>query len=277
MSRVLPILLALLLIPGSGLAPLESADPPSYRKPIVRSNDEASATPVPVVPAIAILSPKETVAGKLVKLDASKSTVESLEWRLVDGPQEDFSVEADGKRATFATPVSGVYFVAVAGATVVNGKAVATSAVVKVTLIDDPDKPATPPVAPPPVAPPPVVPPSTPTTPAPAPVSMATWVLGSVLRNVEMGQDRIRVAQALSKSYRLWADGAGKLTTDPQQFVVGSNRLVDLLLQQTGKQAEWKPFRDELQTKLGTMGLTTVPQHIEVWKQIADGLEKVIQ
>ncbi len=235
----------------------------------MREADSAAAE----LPLLVIKAPKETVAGHLVKLDATGSNVDSLEWHLVDGTVDDYDVAADGKRATFSNPSPGIYFFAVAGAKLVDGKALAAGAVVKVTLVSDPNKPAQPPIAPP--VNPPSVPPSNPQPPpSPPQEDIAAWALSAVYRTVDPN-DRKRVSGAIAKSMRLWADGAGKLTNDPQQFVIGSNKLLDLLLQQMGKQAEWKQFRDEMQTKLSTLGLTTVQQHITVWGQIADGLERV--
>lgn len=221
------------------------------------------------VPMIVVASPKETVAGKLVKLDASKSTVDSMEWRLIDGPQEDFV--AEGMRASFATPTPGVYFVAIAGATTVTGKSVATIAIVKVTLIPDPAKPGPPPTNPPPGTPPPAPPPTNP----PPDASLSNWVRATVRATVTDDSTRGRTAKALAASYRAWASAGGAGARDAQQFVLGSNKLLDLLLTQAGKQAAWKNFRDALDEELASLRLTTIEQHVAAWKEIAAGLEGV--
>lgn len=221
-------------------------------------------------PMIVVKAPKQTVAGRLVKIDASQSNVDSMEWHLVDGSAEDFDVAFDGKRATFSNPRPGVYFFAVAGAKLVDGKAVAVGVIIRVELISDPDKPPTIPTTP-------TVPPNTPnppTIPDPPAASLAAWVQENASNLVVRDPTRGKTATALAASYRAWAK-AGATSPDAQTFVFGTNKLLDLLLGQVNKQAAWKPFRDALDAKLGTLGLTTVAQHIAAWEQIAQGLERV--
>lgn len=247
-------------------AAVPSADPPARR--FARDTAEVDA------PMLAVKAPKETVAGKQVKLDASGSNVDSLEWHLVDGPQEDFYVDTDGKHATFGTPIPGVYYFSISGAKLVDGKALAVGAVVKVTLVPDPTKPVDPPVTPP-VTPtiPPAQPPTTPPVTPPA-EGFAAWIQRTAESTVT-DTSRAQTAKALAAAYRAWARGAGSTTNDPQKFVLGSNKLLDLLLTQAGKQAAWKPFRDALDARLAKLGMTTVQQHVGVWEEIAQGLEAV--
>lgn len=272
MRRTLTVaLLACLPLLWCGAVP--SADPPARRF----ARDTAEATPD--VPMLAVKAPKETIAGKQVKLDASGSNVDSLEWHLVDGPQDDFYVDTDGKHATFGTPLPGVYYFSISGAKLVDGKALAVGAVVKVTLIPDPTKPVDPPSTPPTIPPsnPPTNPPPTtpPTTPPTQPEGFAAWIQRTAESTVVSDPSRAQSAKALAAAYRAWARGAGATTNDPQKFVLGSNKLLDLLLNQAGKQAAWKPFRDALDARLAKLGMTTVQQHVGVWEEIAQGLEAV--
>lgn len=244
------------------------------RKPAAR------AVPAKAVPAGLVLSidgPDSVPPGKLVKLDASATDADVFRWLLVGGASELYDVAGDGRLVYFATATPGAYTFVLSAAKTAEGGPLLEQ-LEHVVTVEKPEEEPEPPTKPTPPTVPAPQPPAPPTVPAPTPPvtipDLVLWSQTTAVALVPADAQRGAVATALALTLRTWAGKANNFS-QPQEFIRGSNMVLDVVLGQLNAKASWKPWRDALEKKLATLGLTTVAQHAAAWQEIAQGLELV--
>lgn len=214
-----------------------------------------------------------------MRLEVAAGDAKTLNWILVGHDDGDLhNVFEGGKFVSFASAATGDYRLMLAAAANGDGSAAPRIEQHEYRIIVEgktPD-PAPQPAGPVPVPTPIPVPQPIPVpVPIPTPTpSLATWVQTNVEALVPPA-NRAPMSKAIATALTTWATIGGNTGLDPQSFVTGSNLMVDKLLKQVGVLDAWKPFRDALGVRLGQLQLSTVAQHVEAWKAIAQGLEAV--
>jgi len=194
--------------------------------------------------------------GDLIHLDFSPSTADRLKFfikpdRFADG-RPTHVVDKDGLGAWIATR-PGTYEIEL----LVSNAEGPDRRLETITISPAPGGPGSPPAGPP----------------APVPVTVATWVRDAAQTKVTKDSDRAGTAKALAKVYRQSQTSLAGLS--PIEFVKSQDILNGAILAQRKKTAEWADWRRALADKLAGLDLQTTPELIDVWGEIANGLEGV--
>lgn len=274
MKRYATIVVCALLITVPG-APVNVAGEPVTRFNSNRSAPTAdAATPetTPVAPPRAVIAgPTEGYPGDFIDLDSSKSICKLRKWkirpeRFTDGKQS-FKLSDDGVKCQLSSRPGVTYEIQLIVANEVGIDDLTQKVVIADVL--PPTKPQDPPPTTPTV--PPVIP--TPNNPT-VPDSLTDWARDAATRLVTADPSRAETAKKLAESYRKWAVN-GAVSTNAAEFAKAMDILAKGVVSLRGVAAAWDPYFREYATKMQSLGMHTVQEHITACQQLAAGLEQV--
>lgn len=196
-------------------------------------------------PVLVLDYPDAVKDRQLVRIDASKSDADDIQFDFDDAPADSFHVEG---RVAFWAASPGKWRVVVRAAKCIDGKAKQERGTVTLDVAGGPVTPT-------------------------VPTTLAKVAYDNAVIYVDAA-DRAEAAQALAVAYRLVAGKSGKVKT-PQDFVKLANLTTDMILKQLGGQAKWKNWFATMDKALELRGIDTIPELKTAYEQIAEGLESV--
>lgn len=253
------ILLPIAIMGSYRFAKTQMAKPKPNTYDTLVDNQPQPVTPDPLNPnskaEVLIDAPITAKCGQLVRFDLSKSSGSMFAWKVIP-TSTNFEVYESGRKAVFSAEASGDYTFIVAAA--LNGTVDVKTHTVKVGTVTPPPTPPQPP------PPPPVTPTST------VAAKITAWA--DAVTTPTKKAESLKLATSFDT---VSAMIVAKSLTTPEDIIAKTAEL-NRSAMGTSLPA-WVPFLTNLQTEMKTRAeagtLTTVEQHSQLWREIANALK----
>lgn len=221
-----------------------------------------------------ISGPAESPNGRISILKVTVPNSKLITWTLVNPPPDaNPDVPTKDPLFFFSSGYAGEYRFVVSVTTVDEAGDVGQIVITHILKNGQPQGQPTNPTSPTPPPVTPTVPTPTPTPNPNVPPGVAAWVAMTVQTTVTADPNRAETAKVLARLYVNWITTGSKIT-DPREFVKGQDALNKIILTQRGVLQAWDPFFRALSAKLASMDLNTIQDHLFIWSNIANGLER---